>query len=905
MKSRELFALTFILLLGIVPVVPYGIAKTSGYSERLAIYTAGSSALWYITLNGINASVPALTQIEKAIGGLTSYNLTAIKTTGWDSDFQVFGPQGYNLIRLPFIPDQGLFLTIKASDPSAAASAASAFDAYLAAAFIPLSNSSGTYNYFSPVSFSLVVTGTLLRLLPQSAGGFASLIKSAQFIVLASPIVILSGQRTNGVFYHTLTVESIKSSALVGGSLQLLTLFGSTPSSIEASKLAGSSTIYLRSLDGLVSSTDKATVPNNNKANFSGSYTYNLGQTSKVAKLNITILQSPAVVVGTRILDRGALNPGDVLSVTLSVKNLASVPILSFAVNDSWWKKYQNFFTLSSGNSSFTIPSVRQGQPESRTYVLKVNSAAKGEVLIPSLIGRYSYQIGGTLYNGTSVFNQAEVVIGMVEAAPSISVQPSGASGNPLGTPENFTVTVSNNGNGPALNVKVANSTNPSLAQGSQPWVVSVSVGFSGILRTNISRFFTVSWQTPDGRTLSLQSNLATLFFSHSSMQIGFGRVVVDGTISPLASSSMNVTLSYTISNMGHAKVDSLLGLQPIPGGITCAKPSSANVTCSNGVVTMRYTNLPVSGTRQASVSFLVSQRNLVFMPASFVVATGGFSFNGASGGFPVPAGLVVSKTFNPNPLFQGMGPTVTVTASNTGALSFYNATVFSPRDSFDRFPSPAPVTQKFFNELKPGISSTFNYSVIADKSAAGTLRMAGVAVQLFFGGSLFDFSLPQGNVTVYRLLEASLTTTPRSPVEGSNFVAHVSISNPSPTRVSDVHFVLQLPSGLRVVSLANASVAGGAVTVDIAGLGGGGRYSADVTLTASSGSSFTLAQGALTFSFGGQQLNGVLSSQTVTVNEDVLTRYAFPIVIALLAVLAAAVVIRRRVSPTAPSSPR
>ncbi len=474
-----------------------------------------------------------------------------------------------------------------------------------------------------------------------------------------------------------------------------------------------------------------------------------------------------------------------------------------------------------------------------------------------------------------------------------------------MGTPENFTVTVSNNGNGPALNVKVANSTNPSLAQGSQPWVVSVPVSFSGILRTNISRFFTVSWQTPDGRTLSLQSNLATLFFSHSSMQIGFGRVVANGTISPLVSGSMNVTLSYTISNKGHAKVDSLLGSQPIPSGITCARPSSANVTCSNGVVTMRYANLPVGGTRQASVFFLVSQRNLVFMPASFTVVTGGFSFNGASGGFPVPAGLVVSKTFSPNPLFQGMGPTVTVATSNTGGISFYNATVFAPSDSFDRFPSPTPVTQKFFNELRPGGSSNFNYSVIADKSAAGTLRMAGVVVQLLFGGSQFFFNMPQGNVTAYRLLEASVTTSPRSPVEGSNFVAHVSISNPSPIKVSDIHFVLQLPSGLRVVSLANASVASGAVTVDVAGLGGGGRYSADVTLAASSGFSFSLAQGALTFSFAGQQLNGVVSGQSVNVSEDVLTRYAFPIVIALLAVLAAAVVIRRRVPPTAPSSPR
>src|SRR5207247_211876 len=159
--------------------------------------------------------------------------------------------------------------------------AVSAFDSYLAAAFVPLSNGSGTYSYFSPVSFDLIVPGTLLRLIPQSVGGFASLISPTQLVAQASPFVTLSGQKAASGFSHSLTVGSIKLAAVASGTLQLLTLFGSSPSSIQPSKFANTSTIYVRSLDGLISSKDKATVSNSG-ANFSGSYSYTLTSTNKV-----------------------------------------------------------------------------------------------------------------------------------------------------------------------------------------------------------------------------------------------------------------------------------------------------------------------------------------------------------------------------------------------------------------------------------------------------------------------------------------------------------------------------------------------------------------------------------------------------------------------------------------------
>ena len=105
-------------------------------------------------------------------------------------------------------------------------------------------------------------------------------------------------------------------------------------------------------------------------------------------------------------------------------------------------------------------------------------------------------------------------------------------------------------------------------------------------------------------------------------------------------------------------------------------------------------------------------------------------------------------------------------------------------------------------------------------------------------------------------------------------------------------------------MSLTNANVTNGAVTIGIPSLSAGSTYSANLTLSAASGLSLSLNGGTLTFSYAGQKVIELLPNQSVTVHEDVLTRYAFPVVIAVLAVLAAALTIRRRVTPaTAPAS--
>ena len=911
MHPKRLFALAVIIIFAAAPLSPsLAAAPSSPYSEKLSIYTAGSSAFWSVTLNGVNAS-SAIAQVEASmdVGG---YSLTAVKTVSWVSDFQVFGPTGYNLLKLPFIPDQGLFLTVSNSSYPAASAIALAFDQYLGAAFTSLSNETGTFTYFSPVSFSTVIPKTLLSPLPSNSSGFAALVKASSFAGLSSPFVTLTSQKTASGFTHSLIFGSIKSGAVdQSGNLQLLNLFGTSPSFIEAAKFSDSSTIIVHALDGLISSSDKATVLSN-RANFSGSYSYTVPQNVKINKLNLTILELPAIAVGTRILDRGALNPGDSVSVTLNVKNIANMTIQNFTVSDDWWRSLPGIFQLTNGQSDFNISSIAPGSSASRIYVLKVNSSGNGQVLpsprnilIPAVVGHFSYSFGGRTFTGSTGFNPLQILIGQVGPSVSITTSPDSTTGKPIGTVENLVVTVTNFGNGPALNLRVGNYTTPSLAQGGQTWVVKVPVQVTSLTHPNVTRGYVVTWQTSGGLVQNITSNLSNLVFSHKAMLLGYGRTTVNGTLTYLSPSTANLTLNYATLNVGRTSMQSFTGEQTLPSWLGCGKVAGANVSCSNGVLRFNYAFVKQGIPIRANVSYVLKQaRNFVIPPATFNYTSNSISFVGSSGAFAVPAGIIVQKTLNPSPVIQGMQSRVALSASNQGPFSLYNLTLSTSPDSFDALLLAQPPAQKYYPVIGTRNSVSFNFSVIIS-GQTGNRSLAPGLVQFLFAGTKFALLVPQGTALIYPPLRVTMTTSPSSPLEGNSFNVIVSVSNPAGVDVTNVQLSLPLPVGVQVVRAVNVSAGNGVLTASIDRLPAMGVYKANVTLKSSAGLSFGLSGGSITFSYAGAQVKGSLALQAVTVNEDVLSRYTLPLLVAILAVLATTLIVRRGVSSTSPSSPQ
>jgi len=869
------------------------------YSEKLSVFIAGSDALWYFSFTGINGSAK-LSALEST-PGLAWYNVTAIKTTGWKSDFQLFGTKGYNLLPVPFTPSQGLFLKVGSDSYADASAAASALGSYMLTSFVSLSNGTGTYSFFSPLSFGDVVPHTLLTFLPTSRGGFASAVTSSGFQSTLSPFVILEGQKSASAFTHDLVLGSISASALDSSNRpNILGYFGSTVASLKASSQASSSIVEIRFLDGAVRSTDSATVTRD-------SYTFSVQSGKQVTRVNATVVEDPPVLLATRAVDVGVLQAGDNLAVTITLRNLSpATPITRVIFSDDWWTKTAGF-KFAGGN--FTAPSgtIAAGGAVTPVYRLQYNGTATGGVVIPASIVRYSYLIGGSTFNATAVLNPIRLSLGKDDAIVYASVAPSGGFGKPVGASQAFNVTVTNVGTLPASSVVVAGHSIPGLAAktGSSTGgtaTVSVSQSALGLLGVNFTRSYAATYQNPGGSSLNATTNIVSDVFSHSSMRVGLPSLVASAQLTPLSNQGTNLTLIFVTSNLGLSNITSFSAKLGLPAGLGCGRVSGTGISCSGDQlsITARVLNISSSVTYYMKYN-LTNPLNYFVGPISFQGLTSGINVSGRSNLVAVPSGILLSKQFSPTKLFGSMASTVTIAATNAGPLTAYNFTLATSIDSFDSLAGSASLT-KTVQKLPPGGNASLSYGVTMSGGTSGNLTASSATGSFFFGGASF---LTRGRAPVvglYTPLTVSLATNPLSPQEGKNFTINIRITNPSGVPVSNVLFTLPVPSGLVLSHLQNAQASGGTLTVSSASLSPHSQIDASAAAVATSGILVPFDKGELTFSYSGVTLNGITPSKGIAVGEDVTTRYLIPTAFILLVLLMVAFYVRRKAAPSAPA---
>jgi len=504
MKSRSYLVIILVLSLAVVPGLQLALAASSSssttttttsttstssapkspYSERLDIYTAGSSGYSLVSLSPVNASKPSIVAAE-SVAGVSAYQLTAIKTASATPGSELFWVDGYNVLKLPFVPTNGVFLNVTASSKEAAQSAATSFDSFLGTNLVQISSSGNNYTFFGPADFT-VAGETIFTSVPGALEkGLASTTSGSTLATTPTPTAILTGVRSGSAFTHTVTFGSTQSSVVsANGSVSLAKALNQANATFTSSARATSTQVVIHALDGLISSGDGAKVTNS-QASFSGTYTATVPPNTKF-KPNVTILADPPVLTATRILDRGSAASGDLVSVTVQMRNTAQAgTIQNIAMNDSWWNSYPGIFTKTAGNSSFTIASLSAGQNVSRTYVLKVNSAASQDLTIPSAKVSYSYSVGGVTVSTSTTTNQVELRTNSVGPALMILAGADIASGSPIGRQGHYVVTVTNLGNGPALNLQVAGFNNPTLSQGGQAWKVNTTIPLTSIVGRN------------------------------------------------------------------------------------------------------------------------------------------------------------------------------------------------------------------------------------------------------------------------------------------------------------------------------------------------------------------------------------------------------------------------------------
>ncbi|MDG7007977.1 MAG: hypothetical protein JRN06_07005 [Nitrososphaerota archaeon] len=903
MKRSQLLAASIVALMVLSAVPVQQVHAAGPYTEKLNVYVAGSDALWYFTFGGVNGS-SKLSSLESA-PGLNWYNITAVKTTGWTSDFQVFGPEGYNLLPAPFVPSQGLFLSVGSDSFADAATAASALGSYLFTSFRSYSNGTGTYVFYSPISFNDLVPATLLRFVPSAEGGFAKAITSTSFLSLASPFIVLEGVKASSGFSHTVVAGSISANALSSNQPNLMSYFGGSVASLSASGQSSSSVVQIRVLDGVIRSSDSATVTNN-YGKFTSSYTLTLAAGQGLSKVNATVVQQPAPLLATRAVDVGVLRTGQNLSVTLSFTNLSpSTTITIPSFTDSWWNASGSFSLLSgSGSDGVSNKVLSPGGVTTPVYRVRYTGTGTGSVTIPASVVRYQYSVNGIAFNATAVLNPIRLSLGADDAVVYATISPAGNLGKPVGTSQGFNITVTNVGTLPASSVVVAGRSIAGLAAKSGSATVSVSQSATGLLGVNDTTAYSVTYQDPAGASLSATTNVITDIFSHVSMNVGYPELTASAKIASMANHETNLTLTYSASNLGPANVTSFKATGTLPLGLGCGKVSGKGLTCSGNSVTISFPLMNASSTYNAYMMYnLTTPLNYILAPLSFQGATSLGSVAGASNPVAVPAGMVVTKQFAPSQLFGGMGSTVTVAATNAGPLSAYNATLSSKVDPFDTVPASAVLT-KSLGSVAPGGNVTLSYGVTV-LSVPGAQTAAVATASFYFGGTPFSIQGSAPKVNVYQPLGATISTTPATPEEGKNFTITIEITNPTAVQVSDVAFTLPVPSGVSLSGLVNAQVSKGLLTVSAGTLAAHGNLTATAGAVASSGITVSFTNAKLTFSYSGATIKGsVPNTSGITIAENVLTRYVIPTGFILIAVFAVAFYVRRKAA-TAPASPK
>ena len=573
MKSRSLLVVILILSLAVVPSLQLALAAStttsssttttststapsSPYSEKVDIYTAGSADYWLVSLSPVNATKSAIVNAE-SVSGVNAYELTAVKSTSATPSSQLFWGDGYKILKLPFMPDSGVFLNVTASSQSAAQTAAADFNSFLGTNLAQIGSSGSNYTFFSPADFT-VAGATIFTSVPATLKGLAAITSAATLAATPTPIAVLTGVRSGTGFSHTVSFGSTQTGVVAAnGTLSLAKALNQANSSFTSSPRATSSLVVLHSLDGIISSNDAAKITNT-QATFSGTYSYSVPPNTKY-RPNITLLQDPPVLTATRVLDRGAASSGDLVSVTITLRNTAqSGTIQNIAMNDNWWTSYPTLFSLSAGNSTVSQPTLAAGQNVSRVYVLKVISAASQDLTIPAAKASYSYQVGGVTISATTTTNQVELRTNSVNPGPALMIQAAAdiPSGSPIGKVGHYIVTVTNIGNGPALNLQVANATNPTLPQGGGVWKVNTTIPLTSIVSRNFTSTFTLGWTAPDGSKGTLVSNPATIVLSHNGVLIPLIQFGVSSSLTPglLTTGTLNAT--YTLTNAGNAGCD-------------------------------------------------------------------------------------------------------------------------------------------------------------------------------------------------------------------------------------------------------------------------------------------------------------------------------------------------------------
>ncbi len=210
--------------------VKTGVLASSNYTENLSLYLTSSETFWKVHLTGGSINVSSVT----IPGSVSGYSITLTQYTTWQSNYEIFTQYGFGLLGNSEPYPDGALLTINTTSSTDAISLANSLSERFALAFVQTSSISTSYTFFSPINFNTEFDVYFYKLVPQSAGGFATMFTQSQFESNALNYYQLSYSGST----YSLTMGGL--SALLSNSFLLYNQLGVTQSKYNYSSLATS-----------------------------------------------------------------------------------------------------------------------------------------------------------------------------------------------------------------------------------------------------------------------------------------------------------------------------------------------------------------------------------------------------------------------------------------------------------------------------------------------------------------------------------------------------------------------------------------------------------------------------------------------------------------------------------------
>jgi len=855
-------------------------ASSSPYSENLSLFLTSSEAFWRVALVGGNVSVSSVS----VPSSVSTFSITFTSYASWKSQYEVFTKNGFGLLGSTQPYADGAILQINGSSLSDATQLAISLSQRFGLAFQQItSSSSSNFAFFSPSTFTTMLHVYLYPLIPQSAGGFASMFVESQ---LSSNNVnyfeVNYAADTYSLFYGGLVPQSSTTS------FSLFTELGLT-GSYNYSTAATSSIIAVHVLGGLVSASNTTFVNNysNLSAVISTSAASNTNNSRSVPNVNATLdFSFPTILAYRQITPTLTPSKGENVSVTIYVRNVSPTGAPSaqdVTFNDSWVYQNKNFVNITGGQTGKSF-NLTAGVTQTVVYAFTV-VASSGTVNIPATPVTYQFSSAANkTVTATAYLNPETLRIGATNepvleatmALPTGTIQ--------AGQTFSVNVSVTNKGNGPAINLVSGTLTKPNLPAGST-WSFLSNASSGGLTSTNATISYRVSWADASGATQNTTTNRISAIFSFGSP--GTPAAYLEKSVE-LSNSGKTANVTLTIFNGSPNEVSNVTVKDAIPSGMIFATAfNSSSIHDSGSLVNVNISALAGSSNRTFIYSMNVTSpnENIVFQAANISSRWNNQSIVHYSGGYGLPLGVKASKVINPSVGFQGTNVTISLGVANEGSLPIYYATIGSINDTFIHVSGSSNFTVKPILSTGETINQTLNGYLTGTQ---GTYNTTTSSAAFLFAGSNQTASSSPMKITVYALPTANVVFTGPKIEEYHDITVVENITNPSNVAISNVTYTWTLPQGL---SLRSGSPGISGITIQP-----NRSFINTFTVYTTQPTQYLIQGGKLTFYYQNHQVIGNSTHTMVNITDDINLRYGIPILVGIVLVVGTILYIRRLV---------